>query len=257
MAKSTYFRSSDSHPVDWHPDANRMPRRRSAWDPWPELIELAVIGTYKGIAKTWGWARRKVRSKAMATESRTLTVIVGLAREQRMALLTYLKPGEDSSSQRLVEPYRLQDSHGNLMVQCWQVDPEIPDRAKWRNFRIDRIRAVSDGGRTFTPRCEVTLCNGEVSAFEWGHDPIQTLGPAAAYMRLIESAMLDGKISEKELAECRAAGVAVPIDERRGAHAQVFSNVLQEVLTDGQVSDREERYLAGVRKFLKSLGWAP
>jgi hypothetical protein len=49
----------------------------------------------------------------------------------------------------------------------------------------------------------------------------------------------------------------VPEDERKGVHAQVFCNVLQEVLKDGAVSDREETYLKNVRNFLVLLGWAP
>jgi hypothetical protein len=37
----------------------------------------------------------------------------------------------------------------------------------------------------------------------------------------------------------------------------VFANVLQEVLQDSEVSEREIAYVAGVRKFLDALGWAP
>jgi hypothetical protein len=37
----------------------------------------------------------------------------------------------------------------------------------------------------------------------------------------------------------------------------VFANVLQEVLQDSSVSETEEAYVAGVRRFLEALGWAP
>jgi hypothetical protein len=59
MVKSTYFRSRDRHPPDWHPDAPYR-RRRTALDPWPELVELAAIAAYKGVVKVWGWAKGMV-----------------------------------------------------------------------------------------------------------------------------------------------------------------------------------------------------
>jgi hypothetical protein len=49
----------------------------------------------------------------------------------------------------------------------------------------------------------------------------------------------------------------VGADERRGAHAQILRNVLDEVLIDGNVSEKEVRYLSGVRTFLQALGWTP
>jgi hypothetical protein len=37
----------------------------------------------------------------------------------------------------------------------------------------------------------------------------------------------------------------------------VFVNILQEMLADGEISDREAAYLKSVRKVLELLGWAP
>jgi hypothetical protein len=51
---------NEQRPVDYYPLADRPQRRRSAWDPWPELIELAVIGTYKGVVWVLGWVKGKV-----------------------------------------------------------------------------------------------------------------------------------------------------------------------------------------------------
>jgi hypothetical protein len=143
------------------------------------------------------------------------------------------------------------------MVQCWQLRPETTDHTKWRNFRVDRITSVRDGGGAFVPRIPVTLCDGEVTAFEWGHEPAVTLGPGAEYFNYLEAAMLDGVVSPDELAIARELGMRVPDAERRGVHARVFANVLQEVLQDSEVSEREIAYVAGVRKFLDALGWAP
>lgn len=45
--------------------------------------------------------------------------------------------------------------------------------------------------------------------------------------------------------------------ERRGVHAPVFVNALQEILADGEISHAEAAYIASVREALLSLGWAP
>jgi predicted DNA-binding transcriptional regulator YafY len=110
-------------------------------------------------------------------ERRLLDQLVKLAEGNRLVMLSYAKPGEAVSTDRLVEPYHLQESGAEkLMVRCWQLEPPIVDRAKWRNFRLDRILRLADGGSTFQPRCPVTIHCGEVSPFEWGHDPVQSLG---------------------------------------------------------------------------------
>lgn len=191
------------------------------------------------------------------SEADVLNQLVGLSARTRTALIHYLKPGEASRTERVIEPYRLQESGGNLMVQCWQIAPIIQDHQKWRNFRLDRIAHIADGGTTFTPRCTVTLCHGEVKAFEWGHNPAQTLGAAAEYFAYMEQTMLDGKITPDEIIRAQALGSGLAMDERRGMHAQLFRNVLEEVLKDSAVSDKEARYLKGVREFLAVLGWAP
>ena len=103
----------------------------------------------------------------------------------------------------------------------------------------------------------MTLCDGEVTAFEWGHEPAITLGPGAQYFNHLEAAMLDGAVSAEELATARELGARVSVAERRGVHARVFANVLQEVLQDSEVSGREGAYIAGVRRFLEALGWSP
>lgn len=200
---------------------------------------------------------RGARAGKEAMDDSWLNLIVDLAREHKVIGIVYRKPGEMGSTDRRCEPYRLQESGGNLMVLCWQLNPEIPDIAKWRNFRLDRIESITDSGATFDPRCEVTICEGEVHAFQWGHEPARTLGPPVRYARLIESLMLDNRLTAAEMEQAIALQVDISRDELRGIHAQVFTNVLQEVLKDCAVSDDEEEYLAKVRRMLKKLGWAP
>lgn len=69
--------------------------------------------------------------------------------------------------------------------------------------------------------------------------------------------MLDGMVTAEELAIATELGRRATADGRRGVHARVFANVLNEVLQDSEVSERETAYLAGVRTFLEKLGWAP
>jgi len=83
------------------------------------------------------------------------------------------------------------------------------------------------------------------------------MGDAEDYFQQIETAMLDGKVTDEEMQLARSLGDRVEIHQRKAAHARVFASVLHEVLQDGRISHREELYLQNVRAFLEKLGWAP
>jgi predicted DNA-binding transcriptional regulator YafY len=106
-----------------------------------------------------------------------LDVLVALADQRRTALLVYQKPGELDSTERLVEPYRLEATENAEMVLCWQLLPKVEDRLPWRHFRIDRIVSVIDGGSQFEPRTPITLRKGEAAEFKWGHQALVGIGP--------------------------------------------------------------------------------
>jgi hypothetical protein len=40
-------------------------------------------------------------------------------------------------------------------------------------------------------------------------------------------------------------------------HAQVFSEVLFDVLLDHQISEDEDEFLSNVRGFMDTVGWSP
>jgi hypothetical protein len=143
------------------------------------------------------------------------------------------------------------------MIVCWQLAPKVEDRMPWRHFRVDRIISVRDGGSTFTPRAPVTLHTGEVSDFQFGHQPLIGLGPRQEYLDHMESAMVDGVFDQEEYDQAKVLASRLSQAEVRGVHGQVFLNIMQEVLADGEISDREASYLASVRKILVLLGWAP
>lgn len=201
--------------------------------------------------------RLQAEKKACRGQADPLDVLVELGEHRRTARLVYQKPGEPSVTEQLVEPYRLEATANAEMVLCWQLLPKIEDRLPWRHFRIDRIVSVIDGGSTFEPRTPITLHTGEVTDFQWGHQALVGIGPRQEYFQFIENAMLDGIFDEQELREAARRGEALSIQQRRGVHAQVFANTLQEVLADGEVSQTEAAYIGAVRDALQSLGWAP
>lgn len=204
-----------------------------------------------------------------------------LARAGRVIRLSYRRPGDAGPNEFLVEPYRLhRATSGGAALHGWQLSPAPEGReGAWRDFRLDRITSVADGGRTFTPREPVTL-HHEAAALAgqpagpsseasesgaapagvfhgWGEQAIAAMGPAEDYFRHVEAAMLDGKVTPEEMELARSLGERVEAHERKAAHARVYANVLQEVLQDARISHREELYLQNVRQFLGELGWAP
>jgi hypothetical protein len=198
-----------------------------------------------------------------------LREIVRLAESGRVVRLGYRRPGDGSVAEYMIEPYRLHRAQAGPVLHAWQVAPPPEGRADgWRDFRLDRITAASDGGRSFRPRTAVTLgrdappagagAAADASSFqEWGDRPIAAMGNAEAYFRQLESAMLDGKVSDEEIALAESLRDRVEPHERKATHARVFASVLHEVLQDSRISHREELYLQNVRSFLDRLGWAP
>lgn len=184
-----------------------------------------------------------------------LSALQQLGESQRLAVIDYQKPGALELTRRWVEPYQLQHTDSALMVLCWQVDPQTMERTSWRNFRIDRMRGVWDGGRVFVPRMPVTLHHGESRAFRFGHQG--ELSAVNDYFQFLETAMLDGKISQRELGRAEELGRLLSVDQVRAVHAQIFAGILREVLIDGMLDDREAAYLVTVRKMLKKLGYSP
>jgi hypothetical protein len=193
--------------------------------------------------------------------------IVRLAEAGRVVRIGYRRPGEGAATDYLIEPYRFHRGHAGPVLHAWQFDPPQQGRADgWRDFRLDRITAASDGGRSFQPRAAVTVgrdippagpATGGPDFKGFGERPIASMGDAEDYFRQIETAMLDGKVTQDEMALAEGLRERVDIHERKAAHARVFASVLHEVIQDGRITHREELYLANVRAFLGQLGWAP
>jgi hypothetical protein len=192
--------------------------------------------------------------------------LVRLAEAGRTVRLTYRRPGEGAAGDYVVEPYRFHHGPHGAVLHAWQLEPPPGRSEGWRDFRLDRVTSVSDGGSPFQPRAPVTLAGdlpspapatGGPDFKGFGERPIAAMGDAENYFRQIEGAMLDGRVTEEEMALAEALRDRVEVHERKAAHARVFASVLHEVLQDGRISHREELYLRNVRAFLDRLGWAP
>jgi hypothetical protein len=207
---------------------------------------------------------------ARRTEEATMDAVhevVRLAEAGRVVRLSYRRPGEGAAGEYLVEPYRFHRGPDGPVLHAWQLEPPRQGRTgAWRDFRLDRITAAADAGRSFQPRIPVTVARdlpspgpatGGPDFKGFGERPIAAMGDAEDYFRQLEEAMLDGRVTEEEMALAEGLRDRVEIQERKAAHARVFASVLHEVLQDGRISHREELYLRNVRAFLDRLGWAP
>ena len=199
---------------------------------------------------------------------KVLPEIARLAEAGRVVRLGYRRPGDGAgpAAEYLVEPYAVRRGAAGPVLHAWQLSPPPEGRPDgWRDFRLDRIVSAADGGADFRPREPVTLraADGPAAAtagesFQaWGEQPIATMGAAESYYRQLEAAMLDGKVTDEEMALAESLRDRVDANERKAAHARVFASVLNEVLQDARITHREELYLQNVRAFLDRLGWAP
>jgi predicted DNA-binding transcriptional regulator YafY len=97
-----------------------------------------------------------VRRRPVTTiDPSMLTELARLAREH-FALRFDYSDRKQTASQRRVEPYRIVNSGQRWYLVAWDLD-----RADWRTFRVDRMRAGMSPGARFAPR---GLTDAEVEA---------------------------------------------------------------------------------------------
>src|SRR5437763_14364005 len=80
-------------------------------------------------------------------EEQLIATFTQAANDHTLVEVEYQKEGEETWSQRLVEPYRLERQLPHWYVHTW-------DRTRdgERTFRLDRIRNARPGTERFTPR---------------------------------------------------------------------------------------------------------
>lgn len=186
-----------------------------------------------------------------------LDTIVSLARSGRTSRIFYQKIGQKIPHPRVIEPYHLISHEEILMVRSWQVDPEVEGTHCWRNFRIDRIKDVSDGGVTYAPRTAVTICDGDVREFAASHKKSVRTDPVAIYRAHLLEAISDKALTELEVQRAQDLARKLPKKKIKLVHTQVFAEVLFDVLLDHDISDDEDDFLGSLRSFMDTVGWAP
>ena len=186
----------------------------------------------------------------------TLNELMKIAARQTMAVIGYKKPFDAEASVRVIEPYDLQQHCGNLMVRAWQVDPDVSRTDAWRNFRIDRILAVSDSRQPFKPRCRQRMLDGEVSDWKMEEESFPT-DPIEIYEKSVNDALRDRRVSKEELEAIKRARRGLSDPEMRAVHARVYADALNELANDDDVDSVEMKYAKDLRQFLEHLGWAP
>ncbi len=116
----------------------------------------------------------------------------------RVLELNYYKENEDTFSQRIVEPYRLENGREGWYAECYD-----PERSAMRHFKLDRIKEATITDQVFEPRPEATELAG------------------------VEGWMSDGKVPEASVAR-------VWVSPERSRWLREERNVVEE-LSDGSV----------------------
>lgn len=191
-----------------------------------------------------------------ADDQRKLDYLCEMGRVSRRVGIHYQKYGGEQS-RRIVEPHQLQRNGDALMVVCWQFDPDIGGSDGWRNFRVDRVLSVGDGGSHFTPRCTLNLDVQTARQFSMDYVPGGSCLEMNVYYEFVGAAMADRKFTADERVRAEELAARLSPAQVRAVHAQTMRDVLQECLMDGEISDTEADYLESVRRFLKRVGWAP
>jgi len=191
-----------------------------------------------------------------------IDTLVALATKHRLVCIQYRKLSNQAPTMRVVEPYRFVESPstGSMMIQCWQVKPapDAPERPCWKNFLVDGIEDVSDGGDEFKPRRPLALAWGEVTDFMQQREiGIARSKIAEEYRRQFLAAIRDGRLDDDERRQLEELSDELPTAKKKVIHAQVFQDCLFDVLLDHKVDAEEDEFLSEVRSFMDSLGWSP
>ena len=177
--------------------------------------------------------------------------LTDLARRREMALLWYQKAvGDISVGPRLVEPYSYTQGKQDVMVRCFQVEPE----EGWRFFMHHRIREVQASGKPFHPRTKTTICDGVLHETFAPWD--QWTEIAKEYRNLIVDALADMNLDEGERESIRAFSSLHGIPEQTSASVRcsIFHACMTHFLDDGIMTVDERRQLRIINGFLQRLG---
>ena len=186
----------------------------------------------------------------MQTQMKLLTE---LGTGKRLAAVRYRRSFRGGASLvRLIEPYSFSRGEQDVMLRCYQLEPD----EGWRFFAVNKISEVSDGGGSFKPRTTINLrLDGDGAAVSdeavWSEDLL-------AYSDLVSGALADDRVTraEREEIEHFVQARSLTIERRRFVHAALFYRCLSAVLDDGVIDAQERAQLKFLDRVLNSLGWS-
>jgi len=181
-----------------------------------------------------------------------LRKLIDIADKKHLAEVTYSMDSPDSGAQvRIVEPYSWTKGKQDVMVRCYQREPD----EGWRFLTVHRLASVKDTGKRFHPRARIAIPDTKV-ARHLEESPVWT--PALrAYRFLIGDALADGMVTAKKLttiAEFKHKN-RITMDQTRFVHGVIFHQCLGAILEDGTIDEDERAQIRFLHKVLRRLGW--
>lgn len=180
--------------------------------------------------------------------------LVRIATAHRLATLYYRKGATRRElPARLVEAYTVTQGKQDLMVRCFQREPE----EGWRFFMVHKIDRVHDTGRTFRPRTRLSLETGEIEQ-RYERDDLWS-DARAAYRDLVSDALADGTVSVEErlLIDGLVQAQGLTTSDIRFVHTSIYHRCLAVILEDGRIDEQELAQLHFLNAVFRSLGWSP
>lgn len=184
----------------------------------------------------------------------TLATLARLASSRQLARVVYRKHiSPEADPPRVIEPYNLTPGQNDLMLRCYQVQPD----EGWRFLMLSRIVRVEDAGRPFQPRVRVTISPEDLP---------EGVAPAAApaddrvarYRSMVSEALADDTVTREEFERIRAfvdrSGLTVP--EMQFVHAELFHACLGAIIEDGRIDAHERAQIRFLHRVLGALGWS-
>jgi hypothetical protein len=176
-----------------------------------------------------------------------------LGSNRRLAALYYRKGTVAKDlPRRLVEPYNFTQGNEDVMLRCYQIEPD----EGWRFLMLHKIEHVTDAGAAFNPRRQVRLDVGELD-LTYQERPYWT-PELQTYRDLVSDALADGKVTREERLEIEAYAMnnGISLQQLRFVHANIFHRCLGAIIEDGEVDADERLQLRFLSRVLNVLGWS-
>lgn len=183
-----------------------------------------------------------------------MTQLASLGAKRRVVEVHYRKHlTKPDSVARLVEPYNFTQGQQDIMLRCFQLEPD----PGWRFFMVHKIDRIEDGGSGFEPRVRIALDTQTL-----GQDATDVISTAhlervRKYRDLVLDAIADNRVTKEEQEQIEAFRVESDLSdaERDYVHAALFHRCIGAIVEDGQVTQEERQQVIFLQRVLTKLGW--